>query len=170
MIYAVDFDGTLCEDAYPEIGAPRTEIIEKCKHIQAAGGKLILWTCRTGHMLEEAIKWTGRQGLSWDAINENLPERIEEYGGDCRKISADFYIDDKAEVPTGGTTSTELAIGVLLSQRKKGIAKYGRELTIDTDKTPRELVQDALEECADMMSYLACLAQKLSVDGIDTTE
>ena len=35
-------------------------------------------------------------------MNENLPELIELYGGDTRKISADFYIDDKAVNPIAG--------------------------------------------------------------------
>ncbi len=29
------------------------------------------------------------------SYNENLPERIAQYDGDCRKISADYYFDDK---------------------------------------------------------------------------
>ena len=31
----------------------------------------------------------------FDAVNENLPERIALYNNDCRKIGADYYIDDK---------------------------------------------------------------------------
>jgi len=95
MIYAVDFDGTLCVEKYPGIGEPRQNVIDFCKQKRAEGHKLILWTCRCGEYLEQAIKWCEEQGLIFDAINENLPERIAEYGGDCRKISADFYLDDK---------------------------------------------------------------------------
>ena len=36
------------------------------------------------------------QGLIFDAVNENLPDMIEKFGGDSRKIFADVYIDDKA--------------------------------------------------------------------------
>lgn len=95
MIYAVDFDGTLCEIAYPDIGQAKQNVIDFCLRKQAEGHKLILWTCRCGEYLEQAIKWCEEQGLIFDAINENLPERITEYGGDCRKVSADYYIDDK---------------------------------------------------------------------------
>jgi hypothetical protein len=95
MIYAVDFDGTLCVEKYPGIGEPRQNVIDFCKQKKAEGHKLILWTCRCGEYLEQAIKWCEEQGLIFDAINENLPERTAEYGGDCRKISADFYLDDK---------------------------------------------------------------------------
>jgi hypothetical protein len=95
MIYAVDFDGTLCEIAYPDIGPPKQNVIDFCKQKRAEGHKLILWTCRCGKYLEQAVKWCRQHGLVFDAVNENLPERIAEYGGDCRKISADFYLDDK---------------------------------------------------------------------------
>lgn len=95
MIYAVDFDGTLCVEKYPGIGEARQNVIDFCKQKKAEGHKLILWTCRCGEYLEQAIKWCEEQELIFDAVNENLPERIAEYGGDCRKISADYYIDDK---------------------------------------------------------------------------
>ena len=36
------------------------------------------------------------KGLKFDRVNENLPERIRAFKGDCRKISADVYIDDRA--------------------------------------------------------------------------
>lgn len=94
-IYAIDFDGTLCENKYPDIGTPNRRIIEFCIDRKEKGDKLILWTCRTGERLKEAVEWCKEQGLDFDAVNENLPERIAEFGGDTRKISADFYIDDK---------------------------------------------------------------------------
>ena len=43
-----------------------------------------------------AVEWCGNLGLEFDAINDNLPEIIERYGCNSRKISCDFYIDDKA--------------------------------------------------------------------------
>lgn len=95
MIYAVDFDGVLYAEAWPGIGEPHTHIIEHFKRLKAAGHKLILNTCREGERLQEAVLWCALHGLHFDAHNENLPERIAEYGGDCRKISADWYVDDK---------------------------------------------------------------------------
>lgn len=85
-IIAVDFDGTLCEYQWPEIGEPKKEVITYLKERQAAGDKLILWTCRVGEMLEKAVKWCAGQGLEFDAVNKNLPEIIAEYGTDTRKI------------------------------------------------------------------------------------
>lgn len=94
-IYAIDFDGTLCENAYPNIGKPITETITFIKDLKLDGGKLILWTCRAGEHLEKAIKWCENQGIYFDSVNENLPEVIKNYNSDSRKITADYYIDDK---------------------------------------------------------------------------
>ena len=95
MIYAVDFDGYLCAEAFPEIGEPREHIIEHFKALKAQGHKLILWTCREGENLNKAVEWCIEQGLEFDTYNENLKEMIELYANDCRKIGADYYCDDK---------------------------------------------------------------------------
>lgn len=94
-IIAVDFDGTLCENKWPKIGEPNKELIAYLKEQKEAGVKLILWTCRVGEILENAVKWSAEQGLIFDAINENLPEVIKFMGGDTRKIFANEYIDDR---------------------------------------------------------------------------
>lgn len=95
MIYAIDFDGTLCDEQYPDTGPPHMDVINRLKTLRKQGHKLILNTCREGELLQKAIDYCKFFGLTFDAHNENLPELIEKYGGDCRKISADFYIDDK---------------------------------------------------------------------------
>ena len=94
MIYAVDFDGTLCKSAWPDIGEPNTRVIELFKLARSEGLKLILWTCREGQMLDDAVAWCKERGLEFDAVNANLPERIALYGTDPRKIGADYYCDD----------------------------------------------------------------------------
>lgn len=94
-VIATDFDGTLCENKWPDIGEPNEEIIWYLREQQAAGAKIILWTCRVGERLEEAVRWCYDQGLIFDAVNENLPERIAMFGTDPRKIGADEYIDDR---------------------------------------------------------------------------
>lgn len=94
-IYAVDFDGTLCEDKFPGIGFPKQNIIDFCKQKQRDGHKLILWTCREHDKLKKAVQWCAEHGLVFDAVNTNIPEEIDYYGNDCRKIGADFFIDDR---------------------------------------------------------------------------
>lgn len=103
MIIAVDFDGTLCESAWPEIGEANTDVIEELKRRKAGGDKVILWTCRVGSMLEDAVAWCKAMGIELDAVNENLPEKIAQYGNNCRKVSADEYWDDKSVIVAKGT-------------------------------------------------------------------
>ena len=99
MIIAVDFDGTLCGNAWPNIGPPRKGVIEYAKHQKQNGARLILWTNRVGERLDEAVAWCSEQGIVFDAVNENLPDIVEKFGSDCRKVFADEYIDDKAVLP-----------------------------------------------------------------------
>ena len=70
-IIAVDFDGTLCENRYPEIGEPNEELIKYLIKRQVDGDKLILWTCRCGDILEQAVNWCHDHGLVFDAVNDN---------------------------------------------------------------------------------------------------
>lgn len=99
MIIAVDFDGTLCVDEWPDIGYPNFTLIDYLKKRKENGDKIILWTNRCGEPLENAIKWCKRYGIELDAVNENLPEIIERFGSDCRKIYADLFIDDRNFIP-----------------------------------------------------------------------
>ena len=93
MVIAVDFDGTLCEDAFPEIGKPHETLINDLKRCRKENGdKLILWTCRCGEYLDKAVEWCKEQGLEFDAVNENVPW----IGFYSRKVCADVYIDDLA--------------------------------------------------------------------------
>ena len=86
-IIAVDFDGTLCLNMYPSIGEPRRMVIKYVLNEQEAGAKLILWTNRTGEQLQEAVDWCHTQGIAFDAVNENLPEIVESFGGDTVRFS-----------------------------------------------------------------------------------
>lgn len=96
IIYAVDFDGTLCESKFPEIGSPNIGLINRLIKKRKKGNKLILWTCRVNERLEEAVEWCRKFGLEFDAVNENLPEIVAYWGSESRKVFADVYIDDKA--------------------------------------------------------------------------
>lgn len=98
-IIAVDFDGTLCYSNWPELGEPNKPLIEYLQAQQRSGNKLILWTCRAGEALEKAVSWCKDQNLTFDAVNDNLPEVIKMYGTNSRKITCDYYIDDKAVLP-----------------------------------------------------------------------
>ena len=99
-IYAVDFDNTLSLGVpYPECGNPNWALINFLTEEQRKGHKVILWTCRTGRNLKAAVDWCEGVGLIPDAVNENIPEMIEKYGSDPRKVYAHKYIDDASVAP-----------------------------------------------------------------------
>lgn len=94
MIYAVDFDGTLCRNVCPEIGEPNLELIRFLKQAKTNGAELILWTMREGETLNQAVEWCRQYGLEFDAVNDNMEQLKAAYGNNPRKVYADYYIDD----------------------------------------------------------------------------
>ena len=101
MIIAVDFDGTLCENRWPDIGQSNDKLINKLINLQLAGHEVILWTMRTHvitesgrDLLQEAVDWCIAKGLVFDGINKPSPENVMQFGDNSRKIYADIYIDD----------------------------------------------------------------------------
>lgn len=102
MVIAVDFDGTLCTNKYPKIGEPNRLLIELLREEQIEHEtEIILWSCRTGSELEFAYAWLWTRLKSIDYTpkvykNENPPKIVDLFGGDSRKVFADFYIDDRS--------------------------------------------------------------------------
>ena len=94
-IIAVDFDGTLVTNQFPEIGEIRHPMWDAIKAEQERGTKLILFTCRTGEFLTQAVDFCREHGLVFDAINDNIDE-VKALGWDARKVSATFYVDDRS--------------------------------------------------------------------------
>lgn len=98
MIIAIDFDGVLCEDKFPEIGEPNYEIISLTRQLIDTGHEVILWTSRADEELVSAIDWCGERGLHFAEVNENAPSNRAKYGdkypNGTRKVYADVYIDD----------------------------------------------------------------------------
>ena len=95
MIIAVDFDGVLHSGKFPEIGAMVPYASDIINQLRADGHYVILWTCRSGNELLDAINWCFEHKIYFDRINDNNPDNIREYGGNTRKVYADLYIDDK---------------------------------------------------------------------------
>lgn len=93
-IIAVDFDGTIVEHAYPEIGKEMLFAFDTLKALQKKGHRIVLWTFRSGPLLDAAIEFCRKRGLEFYAVNRNFPE--EEINSDTsRKIQADVFIDDR---------------------------------------------------------------------------
>lgn len=96
MIIAVDFDGTIVTHEYPRIGKPIPFALETLKKLQRDDHCLIiLWTYRTGKLLDEAVEYCRSNGLEFYAVNSNHPEEESDGTKYSRKINADIYIDDR---------------------------------------------------------------------------
>jgi hydroxymethylpyrimidine pyrophosphatase-like HAD family hydrolase len=94
LTIAVDFDGTIVEHKFPDIGSEIPFAIHTLRALQKKGHKLILWTYRSGPELDAAIQFCQSNGLEFYAINKNYPEeKMDE--NISRKILADIYIDDR---------------------------------------------------------------------------
>ncbi len=91
-IIAVDFDHTLCYSEYPNCGIA-SPVVDFIKSIKDLPIKFILTTCRERESLKIALEWCQEQGLQFDYINENDPNKIKQFG-DCRKIFCNMLIDD----------------------------------------------------------------------------
>lgn len=92
---AIDFDGTIVECKYPDIGELRKDAKETINKLYDEGYIIIINSCRSA-MYEAGIYKTLKENdIDYDYINCNHPSSIEAFGMDCRKISADIYIDDK---------------------------------------------------------------------------
>lgn len=96
---AVDFDGCLVESAFPNIGAKRPhvfELVEKYKDTAMGVGLIlivILWTCRYGQYLDNAVKWCKDNDFHLDYVNENP---LAPFPDIQRKLFFDICFDDRA--------------------------------------------------------------------------
>ncbi len=91
---AIDFDGTIVEHAYPSIGKEMLFAFATIKELHKKGHKLILFTYRTGSLLDEAVEYCKQNGVEFYAVNKNYPE--ETYNENIpRKLNVDIFIDDR---------------------------------------------------------------------------
>ncbi|MGS0746969.1 BT0820 family HAD-type phosphatase [Halpernia sp. GG3] len=92
---AIDFDGTVVEDAYPGIGKTKTFAFETLKKLQSEGCRLILWTYRHGKALDEAVQFCKKNGIEFYAVNSSFEGEVFDIQTQSRKIDADLFIDDR---------------------------------------------------------------------------
>ncbi|MCK5019747.1 MAG: hypothetical protein KAS32_22000 [Candidatus Peribacteraceae bacterium] len=94
MMYAcIDFDGTMVDHVYPEIGKPVPGAIEWCKSFMSSGCKIILWTMRSGKELAEAVNYMTENGIELFGVNENPSQHT---WTKSPKAYGHIYIDDAA--------------------------------------------------------------------------
>ncbi len=106
MVIAVDFDGTIVEHRYPEIGEERPFATETLKMLIRDRHQLILWSVREGKLLDDAVEWCRQRGVEFWAINRDYPEETTDNNQSfSRKIKADLFIDDRniGGLPDWGT-------------------------------------------------------------------
>jgi hydroxymethylpyrimidine pyrophosphatase-like HAD family hydrolase len=91
---AVDFDGTIVENAYPYIGREMPFAFQTLKMLQKEGHLLVLWTRRSGKALEQALEYCKKNGVEFYAVNKSYPEEIFD-DNESRKIEVDVFVDDR---------------------------------------------------------------------------
>lgn len=92
---AIDFDGTIVEDAYPNIGKVKIFAFETLKKLQSEGYRLILWTYRSGKTLDDAVEFCRKNGVEFYAVNSSFEGEVFNGDEQSRKIDADLFIDDR---------------------------------------------------------------------------
>jgi hypothetical protein len=115
MVIAVDFDGTIVEHRYPEIGPELPFATETLRMLIRDRHQLILWSVREGRLLDEAIQWCRHRGVEFWAVNRDFPEEnVERNEHFSRKLKVDLFIDDRnlGGLPDWGT------IYQMISQKK----------------------------------------------------
>ena len=95
MTIAVDFDGTIVEHRYPQIGEEIPFATATLKMLINERHRLILWSVREGKLLEEAVEWCRKRGVEFYAVNRDYPEEDIAHTGFSRKVKADLFIDDR---------------------------------------------------------------------------
>ena len=106
MTIAVEFDGTIVADRYPEIGEEMPFAVDTLRMLRQDGRRIILWTVREGALLEEAVEWCRQRGLEFYAVSRDYPEETQEGNPHfSRKLKADMFIDGRSlgGLPDWGT-------------------------------------------------------------------
>jgi hypothetical protein len=104
LTVCVDFDGTLCDSAYPNIGPLKEGAKEALQTFRNLGCRIIISSCRSCHWhydvyggdpgqpvfertrMKEMIAFLDTFQIPYDIIDD----------GSLGKVVADYYIDDKA--------------------------------------------------------------------------
>ena len=128
MTIAVDFDGTIVEHKYPAIGEEIPFAVDTLKMLIRDRHKLILWSVREGHLLDEAVAWCKERGIEFYAVNKDYPEETTENNQHfSRKLKVDIFIDDRnlGGLPDWGT------IYRMVSRRKTGNDIFEEDSALD---------------------------------------
>lgn len=97
---AVDFDGTLVEHEYPDLGPVIPECFKWLKRFKEANACLMLWTMRSSHpaygrgadALAQAVELCRENGIEWDYVNADPAQLV---WTTSPKLNAHRFIDDR---------------------------------------------------------------------------
>lgn len=126
MILAVEFDGTIVENKFPDIGKEMPFAIDSLKMLRAEGFQIILWTSRYGHSLDNAVLYCRQKGLEFYAVNKNYPEEDYDSKYVARKIVADVYIDSRnlGHLPSWGEIYQQLSGKTKAKKKERSFLKW----------------------------------------------
>jgi hydroxymethylpyrimidine pyrophosphatase-like HAD family hydrolase len=94
---AIDLDGTLLENKFPQLGKPNPDLVRVLQAVRAVGWRIVIWTVRADS--PELREHLDRYGVPYDDVNFN-PGGPSNGSG---KIYADVYLDDRALNFSGDT-------------------------------------------------------------------
>ena len=123
MVIAVDFDGTIVEHKYPYIGKEIPFAITTLKRLQDDGHRLILWSCREGRLLQDAVEFCRERGVDFFAINSiYADEDVDSEAIRSRKLKADMFIDDRnvGGLPDWGVIYEMISRGISYDEFLRG--------------------------------------------------
>lgn len=135
MTIAVDFDGTIVEHRYPEIGKELPFATQTLKMLIADRHKLILWSVREGKLLDDAVEWCRQRGVEFYAVNKDFPEEdLSKNQSFSRKLKADVWIDDRniGGLPDWGT------IYQMITERKTYEQVLTERMALDVQKPKKK--------------------------------
>jgi len=91
IFHAVDFDGTIVENKFPEIGEIISGKVDELNALwEDLSNIIIIWTCRSGDFENQARAFLNKNKIPYDFINENP---VVNFGS--RKIFANVYHDNR---------------------------------------------------------------------------
>jgi hypothetical protein len=93
MKICVDFDGTIVDHRFPEIGDACPYAFMWLKRFQQAGAKLILFTMRSDRTLAEAVEFCRKHGIEFYGVNTDPTQKKWTASP---KAYGEIYIDDAA--------------------------------------------------------------------------
>lgn len=122
----VDFDGTICDFEYPNIGKPKEGVKEALTLLRAVGYRIVIWTCRTcsyhfdvfgGDPSQPTMERPNVIAMrDYLKVNDIPYDEIDD--GSRGKLHADFYIDDKGIVFQNNWEAIALSLANLAIQKK----------------------------------------------------